>query len=176
MLKRILAGGSGLLVIGAAGLALIQSSEGKRNVSYLDSAGIPTICYGHTGKDVKLGQRATDAQCVALLREDIRVHSAGVSTCTTYPFNQNQNDAVVSFTFNVGVSAYCKSTMARKINAGDLVGAAAEFPKWDKATVNGVSVSLKGLAARRARERDLFVTPYTGEIRSLQTRFGALVG
>lgn len=175
-MKRIVAGGAAALVIGAAGLSLIQSSEGKRNVSYLDSAGIPTICYGHTGPDVALGQRATDAQCMLLLRQDVAKHEAGVKRCTVYPLNQNQKDAVVSFTFNVGVAGYCASTMARKVNAGDLQGAAAEFPKWDKVTINGRKVALKGLTARRLRERDLFVTPYTGEIRSIQARFTPLVG
>lgn len=170
MRTKIIAGAAAL-TIGTAGLSLIQTSEGKRNVAYLDSAGIPTICWGHTGPDVKLGQRATDAQCTALLHKDIDVHLYGVKRCLKVPLNQNRQDAVVSFAFNVGVTAFCNSTLARKINAGDFAGATSEFHKWNKTTVKGRKVVLAGLVTRRACEAQLFNQPYYGEIRPVEARF-----
>lgn len=145
-----------MLVVGAAGTGLIKQSEGTRYKSYLDEAGIPTICTGHTGPEVKLGQYATKEECDKLLKQDLLRHSAAVSRCVNYTLTQYQYDAVVSFTFNVGETAFCRSTMARKINAGDLQGASAEFPKWNKVRINGKLVVSPGLSARRERERELF--------------------
>lgn len=173
MRKRIIAG-TAALIIGASGLALIKTSEGKVNRSYLDAAGIPTICYGHTGPEVRLGQVATDAQCDAILMEDIRVHLAGVKGCTYAPLNQNQQDAIVSLAFNIGVRNYCHSTLARKLNAGDYDGAAAEFPKWNKTTINGRKVVLNGLTTRRLREQRLFLTPVRHENNSFASLKGLL--
>lgn len=173
MLKNRLMIGAAALVIGTAGLSLIKVSEGLKYVSYQDSAGIWTICYGHTGRDVGPNQRATQAQCDALLHNDIRAHVAGVKRCTTYPLTQHQQDAVVSLTFNIGVDAYCRSTMARKLNAGDIQGASNEFPKWNKTTIDGKKVALRGLTTRRLREQALFNTPSDYEITS--TNFKALV-
>lgn len=134
-------------------MSLIKEHEGIRTSTYLDPVGIPTVCYGHTGPEVRLGQRYTLAQCEAILYEDIRKHRAGLNKCITRPLNQNQWDAVTSFAFNVGVSKSCSSTLVRKINRGDLAGAAAEFPKWKYA---GGRV-LNGLIKRRASERALFL-------------------
>ncbi len=173
--KSKVAAGAAVLIVGAAGLGLTQVSEGKVNKAYLDPANIVTICYGHTGPEVKLGQVKTNAQCDAILIEDIKVHRAGVLKCTSATLNQNQLDAVVDLTFNIGVSAYCKSTLARKLNANDYAGAAAEFPKWNKATVKGQLKVLPGLTVRRGRERQLFETPYGGEGSAVQARFEWLV-
>lgn len=151
------------LVIGAAGLALIKDSEGLRLNTYRDPVGIPTVCYGHTGPDVRMGQRYTHAQCEAILIEDIRKHKVGLDRCITAPLNQNQQDAVVSLAFNIGVSATCKSTLVRKLNAGDYVGASQEFPKW----VYSKGQKLPGLVTRRERERQLFNRPVDPENRAV---------
>lgn len=148
-------------IIGAAGLATIQAHEGLRQSAYLDPVGIPTICYGHTGPEVKLGQRLTVEQCNATLLRDIAAHRAGVEQCIHAPLTPNQRDAVVSFAFNIGVPKFCKSTMAKRLNAKDYIGASDQFPKWKYARVNGKNVVLRGLEKRRKAERYLFLTPYS---------------
>lgn len=158
-MRRVLVPAVATLVIGGAGLGLIKESEGLRTRSYLDSAGIPTECWGHTGPEVRLGTTKTVEQCEAILRKDIIEHQRGLRSCISTSLSQNEQDALVSFTFNVGVTKFCNSTMARKLNAGDKLGAANEFPKWNKATVNGRLVALPGLTTRREAERRLFLTP-----------------
>jgi lysozyme len=149
-------------IIGSAGLGLIRSSEGKRNYAYLDPVGIPTICYGHTGPEVKMGMHLSDADCEALLRKDIAYHQTVLlpgnrANCIgNIALNQNQLDALTSFTFNIGTTKFCKSTMARKLRIKDYRGAGAEFPKWVNATHNGKLVKLPGLIKRRSAEKSLF--------------------
>lgn len=159
-MKKLVAPIAAMVVVGAAGTGLIKQSEGVRYRTYLDDAGIPTICYGHTGPEVRLGQTATKEECDTLFKKDLLRHSAAVSKCLNAPLTSYQYDAVVSFAFNVGPTAFCRSTMARKINAGDLEGAAAEFPKWNKVRINGKLVVSAGLSARRDRERALFEGRY----------------
>lgn len=145
-------------IIGGTGASMIQAHEGLRYKTYLDSAGIPTVCYGHTGPEVKLGQVYTPAQCDALFNEDVAKHNAEVDRCIRAPLTRNQRAAVVSFTFNIGGSAFCRSTMAKKLNQRDYIGAADEFPKWKYATVGGKKTVLGGLVKRREAERKLFLT------------------
>lgn len=144
-------------VIGAAGLLLIQESEGKRNESYKDAVGVWTICYGHTGPEVKAGMYASDRMCNVLLDRDIRVHLDGLRPCINVPVNQNQQDAILSLTFNAGVYNICHSTLVRKLNAGDYAGAGREFARWKYAK----GKALPGLAIRREREMRLYATQPT---------------
>lgn len=156
--------------VGALGLSLIKEHEGLRTSAYLDPVGIPTICYGHTGPEVRLGLKYTAAQCETILLQDIAKHRKGLDRCVKTELNPNQWDALTSFAFNVGVSRACNSTMVRKINAGDLDGAAAEFPKWKYA---GGRV-LPGLVKRREHERLLFVKPYTCAPRDVKVTYNHL--
>lgn len=158
-LKAVAAGVAGAVALSAAGLGFIAGKEGKENKPYRDIANVWTVCYGSTGAHVLPGGTRTDAECLTLLREDAQKFEAAVNRCTPPPKNQNQFDAMVSFSFNIGESAYCNSTFARKFNAGDPAGAAEEFPKWSYATVNGQRVRVQGLLNRRLAERTLFLTP-----------------
>lgn len=155
----VLGASVGLAVIGGAGLALLKGAEGVEYQAYRDAAGIWTIGYGHTGPEVYPGLRWTQEQVDAALEKDIIKHRSGVLSCLRAPLNQNQMDAVVILTFNIGVRAYCNSTLNRKLNAGDYTGAANEFRKWNKVTINGRKVPLRGLTARRNCERTLFLAP-----------------
>ena len=146
------------LVIGAAGVSNIQTYEGVRTTAYQDPVGIWTICYGHTGPEVKRGLRLSRTQCDTILMDDIRKHRNGLQRCLERPLNQNQSDAVVSFAFNVGVTNTCKSTLVRKINAGDMDGAAREFPKWRYVSTPRGPVALPGLIKRREAEQVLFLS------------------
>lgn len=133
------------------GVDVVKEYEGKKNSAYLDPVRIPTICYGSTS-GVKLGQHRTDAQCDQMLRRDLGYAGLGISKHVRTRITQGQYDALVSFVYNVGETQFRKSTMLRKINAGDCYGAGREFPRWVKAQ----GTTLPGLVTRRATERELF--------------------
>lgn len=133
----------------ALALGLIMPWEGKRNDAYIPIPGdVPTICYGST-KGVVLGQRATDVECKTMLFQDAAEHGSGIAYCIHVEVPRESLAAFISFSYNVGTNAFCKSTLVRKLNAGDLAGACAELSKWDKA---GGKVR-QGLVNRRAAER-----------------------
>lgn len=133
------------------GLNLIKQFEGCRLTAYRCPAGVWTIGYGHTG-GVKEGQKITQVQADAYLATDLGRYEKSVNEYVKVTINQNQFDALVSFTYNCGPGALKGSTLLRKLNAGDYTGAAAEFPRWNKA---GGKV-LNGLIRRRAAEKALF--------------------
>lgn len=144
---------AGSLVISALGLGLIASHEGAVTDAYLDPVGIPTICMGHT-EGVFLGQKRTLKECEVLLKQDASYAGRAVARCTKVDLTQAQYDSLVSAVYNIGGTAYCTSTLARKLNAGDCFGAAKEFDRW----VYAKGRKLPGLVKRRAAERALFET------------------
>lgn len=132
-------------------MTLVPKHEGTIYRGYLDPVGIVTACTGHT-KTAVLGKKYSKADCDKLLEADIIEHAQGVLACTPVLKDQPYPlAATVSFAFNVGVGAYCKSTMARKFRYRDFVGACAELSRWIKA---GGQI-LPGLVTRRAEERDI---------------------
>jgi lysozyme len=135
----------------AAGLALTKQSEGCRLTAYQDAVGVWTIGYGHTS-NVQPGDTCTEDQASEWLAQDVQWAVDAVNKYVTVKLNQGQFDALVDFTFNLGVGNLTHSTLLRKLNAGDYAGAAAEFPKWNMA---GGRV-LAGLVARRAAEQAMF--------------------
>lgn len=139
------------LGVSVAGLAFIAHYEGTRTTAYRDSVGVATICTGHT-KYVRMGDRRTLGECEKFLREDTTEAGAAVSRLVRVPMTQDQYDALVSFTFNLGTGNLERSTLLRKLNSGDCQGAAREFARWDRA---GGEV-LAGLTKRRAAEAQLF--------------------
>lgn len=147
--------------ISSLGLSILIQWEAVRTTAYLDSAGIWTICVGHT-KGVYQGMKATRDQCDVWLKEDLKIAERAVQRFVTYPISQNQYDALVIFTFNVGVEAFRTSTLLRKLNAGDIIGASNEFPRWNKERdpkTKQHRVS-KGLTNRRKAEQQLFLKDY----------------
>lgn len=128
--------------------------EGSSLVAYLDGGGVPTICTGAT-RGVKMGQTASRAECDAMFTADLIRHETGMRACLKSPdaISDKTYVAFLSFTFNAGVDGFCKSTLARKANAGDLRGACDQLPRWNKD--NGRIV--RGLVNRRASERELCV-------------------
>ncbi|MBY0421805.1 MAG: lysozyme, partial [Parvularculaceae bacterium] len=115
------------------GIALIKRFEGLELKAYQDVAGIWTIGYGHTGDDVKAGMKISEREAEELLRKDVKRFEDGVLRLVTVSLNQNEFDALVSFTFNVGAEAFRKSTARRRLNAGDRVGAAEAITWFNKA-------------------------------------------
>jgi lysozyme len=142
------------LAVSAAGLTFIATHEGTKNVVYLDPVNIATVCTGHTGSVTRsdVGRRFSDSVCRDLLGQDVRVATAGVVRSVRVPISQNQFDALVSFTFNVGTGALHTSSLVKLLNAGDCKGAAAQFDRWKFAKGR----VLNGLVTRRAEERALF--------------------
>lgn len=133
------------------GLALTKQFEGLRLSAYQDGGGVWTIGYGHT-KGVYKGQVISEAQASSFLMEDVQEAVKAVNKYVTVPINQNQFDALVDFTFNLGVNALASSTLLRMLNSGNVSGAAAQFVRWNKD--NGVVVA--GLTRRREAEAQLF--------------------
>lgn len=140
------------------GLSLIKSFEGFRAKPYLCPAGVPTIGYGATyypdGRRVTMQDKpVSEADATDMLRSMLASYEAGVSRYVQVPLTQGQFDALVSFAYNLGLSALKNSTLLRLVNARDYAGAAAQFARWNKA---GGKV-LPGLTRRREAERKLFV-------------------
>lgn len=140
---------AGALLPSQSGLDAIKKHEGVRYAAYLDAVNVPTICYGSTRK-VHMHDRATPAECEERLLQDATYAGKGVAKGVQVELTQGQYDALVSFVFNVGETQFYRSTLLRKINAGDCWGAGAEFDRW----VYAKGKRLKGLVSRRADERE----------------------
>lgn len=141
-----------------AGVALIKRFEGLELESYQDIAGVWTIGYGHT-ETAGPNQTITEEEADDLILRDLERREVSVSDLVTVDLNQNEFDALVSFVYNVGASAFKGSTARKRLNRGDRVGAAEALTWWHKATIDGVLKPVKGLEIRRAAERDLFLRP-----------------
>lgn len=137
------------------GVALIKSAEGLRLKAYPDpgTGGLPwTIGYGSTS-GVTRNMLITETQAEQMLAEDLVRFERIVERQVQVPLNQGQFDALVSFTYNVGEGNFTKSTLLRKLNAGDIAGAAEQFSRW----VHASGKVLPGLVKRRAAERAMFL-------------------
>lgn len=143
--------GGGVL---AAAMVVVPYYEGTELSSYRDAVGVWTVCTGHTATAAP-GQHKTPAECGALLKSDLADALNGVDRRVKVPIPDTTRAALVSFTFNVGEGALARSTLLRKLNAGDIVGACNELPRWVYGKVNGAQVRLRGLVKRRATEREL---------------------
>lgn len=141
-------------VAAAAALAFVASKEGTVLRTYRDPIGIITACTGHVDPSLRLGTVYTPEQCREMLYEDIAKHADDLD-CVKVPLSDNQKVALLSFTFNVGRSSFCGSTLVRKANAGDMPSACAELSRW----VMAGGKTLPGLVSRRAAERALCETP-----------------
>ena len=142
-----------MMTLGQRGEALIKSFEKLVLVAYRKFAGEPWTCgWGNTCPDVGPNTTCTPEKADLWFQLDTESAVRAVNHTVTVPLSQNQFDALVCFTYNVGTGAEAHSTLVAKVNAGDFGGAAEEFLKWDH--VNGVEVD--GLKRRRTAERDLF--------------------
>lgn len=134
----------------AKGRRFITQWEGCELTAYQDIVGVWTIGVGHTGPDVHEGQTITKAEADRLLAADLRKAEAVIpKDCT-----QAQFDAMVSLAFNVGNSAFSKSTLKKLHDKGDYAGAAAQFKRWNKAGGKVVG----GLTKRRLAEAQMYLS------------------
>ncbi|NWA68005.1 lysozyme [Pseudomonas reactans] len=134
------------------GVSLIKSFEGLRLKSYQDSVGVWTIGYGTT-RGITAGMVITNEQAERMLMNDIGRFEPEIERLVKAPMNQAQWDALMSFTYNLGAANLGSSALLKLLNAGDYVGAAEQFPRWNKA---GGQV-LAGLTKRRLAERAMFL-------------------
>ena len=134
----------------ALAVPLVAKWEGKRNDPYLDIVGIATVCYGETNVAMR---RYSDAECSAMLRKSLTdSYAVPVIRCTPILADRPyQLAAASSLAYNIGTTAYCRSTVARRFNAGDFVGACNGFLSWSYAGGRQV----QGLLNRRRDERKL---------------------
>lgn len=137
------------------GIALIKSFEGCKLTAYPDpgTGGDPwTIGYGHTGKEVVPGLTISQDEADAYLRNDVQEFEQCVESALLVDVTQEQFDALVCFSYNVGCKAFSGSTLLKLLNNGDTEAASQQFLRWNKA---GGHV-MAGLTRRREAERDLF--------------------
>lgn len=137
---------------------IIKMFEGYKAKSYLCPAGVVTIGFGSTmyqdGRKIKLGDTINEDQGNQLLMWELKNKSISLHGLN---LNQNQFDSCLSFIYNVGIGAFTKSTLRKKIllNPND-PSIKLEFMKWNKATVGGKLTVLKGLTRRRTAEAELY--------------------
>lgn len=143
-----------LLVAGASAsvvaLAIAGHFEGRSLPAYRDIGGVLTICDGDT-HNVRPGEVDTPSECDARLREQMAVADAGVGRCIRRPMSRGQRAAFDDAAYNLGVARFCRSSIARRFNAGDTKGACAALLWYDKADGR----VLRGLRLRRQEEYKL---------------------
>jgi lysozyme len=152
-----------MLTLSTAGAEFIARWEGFKPTVYRCPAGYPTIGYGHRLRPGEAFIRITEGQALDLLMEDAVREAAPVAAALLVPLNPYQADALISVAFNVGGYAIAKSTLLKKLNAGQIVAAADQFLAWNKVRKHGVLQPERGLTRRRNAERNLFLfADYTG--------------
>lgn len=131
---------------------LIRRWEGLRLKAYLDTGGVWTIGYGHTAT-ARPGMVITQKEAEYLLAKDTKWARGAVEELVKVPLNNNQREALLSFTYNLGRSQFSKSTLLRKLNKEDYQGAAKEFLRW----VYDNGKFIQGLKNRRKDEVRVFL-------------------
>ena len=174
---------AGVVVATASLLAFVAGWEGESLPVYPDklAGGLLTVCNGHTGPDVKMGDVWTKEQCDAVLIKDVEKHGIGILKCITVPINQNEYEAYASLAFNLGVSAVCSSSIPVKLAAEKRIEACntiLEFNKVRDRTKPKVFNSSKqvweyplapvrGLTNRRKAEWAVCITPVNNSVKAL---------
>ncbi|MEX3555436.1 MAG: lysozyme [Burkholderia gladioli] len=152
------------IVARVAGVAAVAAAlftaqfEGHSNKGYLDPAGIPTVCDGHArtdpeGKPLRLDQTYSDDVCSYLLGKDISEADRAVQRLVKVPLSEGERIAYTDFAFNAGAPNLAASTLLKKVNAGDRVGACHELPRWTCATVAKGKGDTSGICATKDRAK-----------------------
>jgi lysozyme len=150
--------------ISEKGVEVLKKFEGVRTKAYQCSAGKWTIGVGHVGPEVNASTVWDMAQVNNAFCKDIQRFENAVNKLVTLKIDQAKHDALVSFCYNLGEGALKSSTLLRKLNIGDIEGAAAEFVKWDNVRINGKLTPDAGLRRRRLAEQAMFLTAKYPEV------------
>lgn len=143
--------------LSAAALILVVGFESFSSMPYKDSVGVLTDGFGNTN-GVVAGKPVTVVQALQQLDRNLTTAGEAVTRCAPGVKTQGQYDAFVSFTFNTGVGNFCRSTMAKKANQGDVAGSCGEFDKWMFAGGKDCRIkssNCRGIVDRRQREKAL---------------------
>ena len=138
-------------------IEFIKMSEGFSAKAYVCPAGVWTIGYGTTqwmGRNVLPGDYMTEGEASKLLSERLKIFEYGINHLVKVPLTQGQFDALVSFSYNLGLGALEESTLLKLLNKGDYSGALNEFPRWVHEAGGEV---LPGLVTRRKREQQIWL-------------------
>lgn len=139
------------------GEEMIKSYEELRLKAYLCPAKIPSISYGVTkyenGSKVKLVDEISKERAEELFKFTLGEFEKQVEKLIKVPVNENQFSALVSFSYNVGIGNFKSSTLLRKLNSEDYIGASNEFERW----IYSNGKKLEGLKKRRKSEKELFL-------------------
>lgn len=144
------------LAMSAAMLVALVSYESYTGTAIIPVPGdVPTIGFGTTrrpdGTPVKMGDTIAPHVALARALSDVNKFEGALRQCVKVPLSQNEYDAFISLSYNIGSQAFCGSTLVRKLNARDYAGACAEISRWNR---QGGKV-LQGLVNRREKERAL---------------------
>ncbi|HDV8498281.1 TPA: lysozyme [Enterobacter bugandensis] len=150
-LMGAIVGGSGAITIATVMLGNSDGLEGRRYYAYQDVVGVWTVCDGHTGADIRRGHRYSYKECDALLQSDLQKVANAIDPLIKVRIPETTRAALYSFTYNVGVGAFNRSTLLRKLNSGDVPGACKELQRWTYAG----GKQWKGLITRREIEREV---------------------
>jgi lysozyme len=138
----------GALTLSASALVGIAVHEGYRGEAYIPVKGDkPTLGYGTTD-GVKPGDRIEPVQALVRKLADVQRFEGALKQCVRVPLHQHEYDAFMSLAYNIGTSAFCGSTLVRRLNAGDYTGACNEILRWDRFR----GEPLRGLTLRRQAE------------------------
>lgn len=142
------------LTLSASAFVGLVSYEGYSDKAYVPVPGdVPTIGFGTT-QGVKLGDKITPVAALRRAIVDISSTESAVKHCVKVPLKQGEYDAYIQLSYNIGTSAFCKSTLVRKLNSGDYKGACNEILKWNKFQ----GKENKGLSNRRSGEYQTCIT------------------
>jgi lysozyme len=133
------------------GISLIKSFEGCELTAYRCSANVPTIGFGHTA-GVSDGDTCTQEEAETMLAEDLEEFEDYVKNYVESELQQNEFDALVAWTYNLGPKNLSESTLLKELNAGNLEEVPRQMKRWNRA---GGEV-LDGLIRRREAESRLF--------------------
>jgi len=135
------------IVASAAVLVGVAVHEGYKSTAYQDVGGVYTVGYGQAD-GVKKGDVTDPVRALVKLEQSLDEHAKGMVQCIKVPVSQGEYDAYLDFTYNVGVSAFCHSTLNKKLNDMDYAGACKELLKW----VTAGGKPQPGLVKRRQEE------------------------
>lgn len=136
------------LALSATALVGIALHEGYSDRAYTPVPGdVPTIGFGTT-EGVKPGDTITPTKALARALQDVQKYEGALKRCVKVPLHQHEYDAYIILSYNIGQTAFCGSTLVRKLNAEDYAGACAEILRWDKFK----GQPLRGLTIRRQQE------------------------
>ncbi len=148
IVSLLVASGAGALVIATS---MVKPLEGLENKPYRDVAGVLTVCFGHTGKDIVEDKVYSDHECELLLQQDLAKVKAQVDPLIKVDIQQATLAALYSFTYNVGIGAFSRSTLLKKLNSGDIPGACSELHRW----IYAGGKKWNGLITRRQVEDEI---------------------